>query len=928
MHTDGRPSGLTALEEGVIQQSLVQQSGAAYSVLDDDTVLGMGDVAAGGGEERRHGHGHGHERRRRAQRLQHARGGSNNAGSASTVSAGGMEGEGQNKAREYGREYGRGAGRGDGRGAASAPFVDWRIAAAFAAASVAFILWGTLVPRATCTTDMTFTVGDVARRRFVAANGVVADFGLAATGFGRAMRAYAGRDASAAFPQLSVLVPERWAELAAGARAALAPCVGNASAVAAFVAAWRADAAYGGDGPQFPTQCPGAYACLEDQWAQFAAAKVGVLQVEDTRGLVVVGAHAYNVTLAGAYGASPLAERLAGAIAQAQRNGSASLDAALAPDAAAFAACLDVLALRGSTRAARSRLACANTNVVAWVTFGAIFAAHVARMAAAEVYAADDGPACLVAVGAGERDAADAVARTVQSVARSAYADARTVVWVVCDAGAAAVAARLQLVPPPRADAKFYGASGAARVFSGHYESGRHRVAYVLAAKDAPRGAADSLVMVAGQFRGDSTSDSPAMVAGQPRGDSIAADPPVSAAAPASSPPPTIFLAEEIDAHLAALGHPLRSLQLCLIVSAGTVLDPQALPQFAARMAASPDVAALSGSLYAVGRPASVRAVAQRADFYLQHFVAPLCASLAAAPAPCPLDQLFAVFRADALRAAAQRIDRPSRLPPNECLLTAHVLAATRARWAFEPNARAEVPAPARCDAATRQWFRTRVRVLADVLRAVPRARLAPWLWAATRLAVLLLTPAAVCMLYVEAVLAVFGSAPAVVVCELAAGFVAASLLVLLAARRPATALHWLVYIAVAVPYYHVWIPTTALLSMNRTWEEPPLPLPPPLPPSVEDEPKDAAALLRADAHALVRRLLRDAPRPVDPDSPAFYALCERALSALIATHPAANAADLAHAVNHAADDHLSSSDVHARRPASAVMEEDESDND
>ncbi|KAJ2010973.1 dihydroorotate dehydrogenase, partial [Coemansia sp. S85] len=105
--------------------------------------------------------------------------------------------------------------------------------AAFALSSVGFILWGTLVPRAVCSTAQTFTLAQVAARRFVAANGVVADFGLAQSSFGRAMHGYAGYDASAVFPLLGLLSPAYGAPH-------LAACVGNASAVDAFLGAWRA----------------------------------------------------------------------------------------------------------------------------------------------------------------------------------------------------------------------------------------------------------------------------------------------------------------------------------------------------------------------------------------------------------------------------------------------------------------------------------------------------------------------------------------------------------------------------------------------------------------------------------------------------------------------------------------------------------------
>ncbi|KAJ2864450.1 hypothetical protein GGH94_002902 [Coemansia aciculifera] len=804
--------------------------------------------------------------------------------------------------------------------------------AAFALSSVGFILWGTLVPRAVCSTSQTFTLGQVAARRFVAANGVVADFGLAQSSFGRAMHGYAGYDVTAVFPLLGQLSP-------AYRTPQVELCMGNASAIDAFLGAWRAapGSLYAGPEPQFPTLCPLPQApqtsgaqCLVDRWPQFVAAKVGMLQLsaEDVRARgaawVLADTRVYDTSL---LEYAPADSALAVAAAGARRG---------ADIGAAGRRCLDALLLRGTTEATQSAFACANTNVVAWVTFGAIFLVLLARLVAAEAYAAvrarqakaplDEeapaaGPACVVVVVvpvAGEP--AEAVARTLQSVARSAYPDARTVLWVICDgpAGLGDVLRVLAHGDGVRSDAKFYGAyggpggaCGAARVLSGHYECGRHRIAYVVAAKEAPCGGVDSLMMAASQFR--TGGGAPA----------------------AAAAGPTVFLDEEVEAQLAALGHPPHDIAHVVLAACGVQMDPQALPQFVARMEADPRVAVASGSLYAVGRPASVRAAVQRADFYLQHFVAPICASLACAP--CPLDQLFAIYRVRCLRRAHAHVDALVRRhaarssaglawPANDCLLAPRVVAASapHARWAFEPNARAEIRLPPASDAALRQWCRTRVLALVDAVRSAPSASPLTVL----RLLVLLVTPAAVCMLYVEVVLAIFRSAPAVVVCELIAAYVVASLVALMAARRPALALHWLVYCAIAVPYYSVWIPTTALLTMNRVWRAPdhesgaerdesPL---------VDHDPDP----LVQDAHRAMRRVLRDyQPRPVLPDSPDFYAVCERATAALIAAHPDANAQDLAHAVNRAADAAIPAPQpLQARRRRRPVAMEEESDAD
>ncbi|KAJ2637795.1 hypothetical protein GGF44_002896, partial [Coemansia sp. RSA 1694] len=712
-------------------------------------------------------------------------------------------------------------------------------------------------------------------------------------------------------------------------------CLGNASAVDSFLTAWRQapGSLYSGSSEQrFPTLCPLPQApqtsgakCLVDQWPQFVAAKVGILLLskDDVRARssswVTSDTRVYDTSLlAYAPADSPLAE----AAENAQRGNDLST---------AGRQCLELLLLRGTTKATQSAFACANTNVVGWVTFGAIFLVLLIRLVTAEAHAAvrarkakaplgeesqELQPTCVVVVPVAD-ESAEAVARTLQSVARSAYPDARTVLWVICD-GPASLGGVLRVLAHGdgmRSDAKFYGAyggpggaCGAARVLSGHYECGRHRVAYVVTAKEARCGGVDSLMMAVGQFRTTSVPSGPA------------------------SEGSTVFLDEEVEAQLSMLGHSPHTVSYCALVACGVQMDPQALPQFVARMQADPRVAVASGSLYAVGRPTSVRAVIQRADFYLQHFVAPICASLMGVA--CPLDQLFAVYRVRCLRRAHSHVDALVRRharskglswPANDCLLAPRVVAASapNVRWAFEPNARAEIELPPASDAAMRQWFRTRVLALVDAVRSAPSASPIT----ALRLLVLLVTPAAVCMLYVEVILAIFRSAPSIVVCELIAAYIAASLIALFAARRPALALHWLVYCAIAVPYYSVWIPTTALLTMNRVWRAPNLEPRAELDvPPLDDRDPDP---LVQDAHLAMRRVLGDynhQQRPILPDSPDFYAVCERATAALIAAHPDASAQELAYAVNRAADAAIPAPSLQPRLYPAAT--EDDSDAD
>ncbi|KAJ1934258.1 hypothetical protein FBU59_005757, partial [Linderina macrospora] len=98
---------------------------------------------------------------------------------------------------------------------------------AFAIASVAFIMWGTLVPKALCSTNQTFTADDVQARKFVSANGIVSDFTLSRTGFGQRMRGFVGYDVSTVFPMLGELAPATRAALPSKIQGLLSKCIAS-----------------------------------------------------------------------------------------------------------------------------------------------------------------------------------------------------------------------------------------------------------------------------------------------------------------------------------------------------------------------------------------------------------------------------------------------------------------------------------------------------------------------------------------------------------------------------------------------------------------------------------------------------------------------------------------------------------------------------
>ncbi|ORX72291.1 hypothetical protein DL89DRAFT_111261 [Linderina pennispora] len=784
---------------------------------------------------------------------------------------------------------------------------------AFAIASVAFIMWGTLVPKALCSTNQTFTAADVQARKFVSANGIVSDFTLSHTGFGQRMRGFSGYDVSAVFPMLGELAADTRVLLPSRTQALLSKCVANESATLSFIESWRANSTlYYGGVDDFPTHCPFPQApqtsgtdCLTASWEQFPSAKVGLLKISSSEvkemhaspatSWVIIDDMVFDVSLYVRHASDELVV-----------NGTRLADRQLRPenmflpesltklfldhpgkdisgafhdldiDDVLYKACMVQLFLRGTTQTAKSPFACANTNVVAWVTFGLYFVVLFARLVIAETYgwlrarkavmasqSNDDdddddaalgsannspmdgsarqleaghadskrpsAPKCIVVVPC-FRESMETLSRTLQGVARSTHGGANTLLWIISDGDAAVLADILCIVAHAGrgSDAKFYGAYGAtnasgyasARVFGGFYECGRHRIPYVVTAKDAYQGRVDTLMLVLNFFRN---------VAGSPR------------AAHGSLSPPrqTVFLEEEVEARMEALGHAPAAADYCLLLDARMQIDPLAITQFVARMEQSADVVALSGTVYPAGRAKSLLHVLQFFDLYLQHFVAPMCESLAGIT--CPLNQLFTMYRLrlpsgapclgdEGLTAAmAELMKRPVKWrhlawPGNDCLLAPRLARQFPTyRWAFEPNARAEVELTKHqmvaFDPYQRQWFRSRLATLLDMLRG--RIRKPAWPVVIAHLAFPFVVPAAACMLYLEIVISFFGDSPAIVVSELTGGFVGATLILLLARRKWSLAVYFLVYCVIAVPFYHVWIPTTAFFTMNRVWVPP-----------------------------------------------------------------------------------------------------------
>ncbi|KAJ2343812.1 hypothetical protein GGF43_005611, partial [Coemansia sp. RSA 2618] len=687
-------------------------------------------------------------------------------------------------------------------------------------------------------TDQTFTLDDLARRQFVAANGIVSDFILSHTAFGHTMRGFAGYDISAIFPMIGQFAPGTFDELPKSTTSILSKCVTSQASVDGFLESWVANSTlHKGDFDYFPELCPFPQApqttgatCMVGSYAQFESSKVGMLKINKTMvGLshsspttswVIIDDLVFDVSQYLTYATDPIV--INGTVDSNRRLrednmflplsltqlfiDKAGMDITddfenLDIDGVLYKQCMASLFLRGTTVTTKTPFACANTNIVAWVTFGLYFMVLFSRLAIAEVYArvrarkavlsvvSRDGQAIVGGTGRGGketdegsgyvqhrgtspdaeasskslpagdialrgggaaskavdersleagqsvtggfgslakclivvpcfRESIETLTRTLQGIARSAHADTHKMLWIINDGDADVLSSIVRILAHSGriSDPKFYGAYsvesnsssyGSARVYAGFYECGRHRIPYVVTAKETYQGSVDSLMMVLNFFR--SLSSSPR----QPS-DVFGAQ--------------TIFLEEEVEARMAQLGHAPAGIDYCLLLDGRVQIDPLAITQFVARMESNAEIAALSGTLYPVGRPTSLVQILQTFEFYLRHFVSPICESLS--NVTCPLNQLFTMYRVrlesgarclgddelvasmDALMKSSVRY-RHRTWPGNDCLLVPRMVRRfPQHRWAFEPNGRAEVELSAQVtafDPYERQWFRTRL---------------------------------------------------------------------------------------------------------------------------------------------------------------------------------------------------------------------------
>ena len=547
----------------------------------------------------------------------------------------------------------------------------------FALAITLFTLWGSTVPKALCSTNYSFTPDEIWSRRFVSANGVVSEFKLERSSLAREMARYIGYDVSTLFPPYTMLM-QNAPDSQSAYQGTLNQCISNMSIANAWVNAWiEGNPTYKSENgelvycplPQDPKTST-AY-CLYNDWKGFVNNRVGWVQqnandiksshATSTTGWVIIDDSVYDVSQYLNFSTQPIVNN---GTVTAQRELSNStaflpdwltqmlLDSVgkdisrefdgLPDDKKACRGTLDALFYHGTTQKTRTAFACANTNIVAWLTFGLYFFIVFVRIFSAECYIwlrskktrrlikqaegsslplssnkegtepTESGsnhppsPLCAVFVPCFNEDYDD-LSNTLMSIVCSAYPDASTLLIIVSDGVPETLRHLLQITANNGlgSDPKMHGcygnfsvessSYGFARVYSGIYEYSCNRVPYIIIAKEVFQGRIDSLMMLLNFLRlfgpADSTSVTQTSDSNLPISD------------PSSR---HLFLDEELESQMIDLGLPPASIEYCLLIEPTIQVERHAIRNFVLRMTKSPRLVAISGTLLALNPRRSI----------------------------------------------------------------------------------------------------------------------------------------------------------------------------------------------------------------------------------------------------------------------------------------------------------------------------------
>ncbi|KAJ1916956.1 hypothetical protein H4219_003481 [Mycoemilia scoparia] len=786
----------------------------------------------------------------------------------------------------------------------------------FMLATVIFTLWASLVPKALCSTNYTFTPDDIWNRRFVSANGIVSDFHLSHSTLSREMDQYLGYDVSTLFPRYQGLMDSNMDPVL---KSAADKCDLNMTAASDWAKAWVVDnPSYTAVDdelvlcplPQDPKRSKAL--CLDQHWKSFLNNQVGWVQMNSesikkehghiTSGWVILHDSVYDVSEYLQHATTPIIINGTVTADYKVRNDTMFLPYWLTTmlmrgvgtditdefdkevnDKMGCEYVLEGLFYRGTTQKSRTAFACANTNIVAWLTFGLYFLSVFICIFSSECYvwnrkrkmrklvkegeqdtehsqttldnaekdplddittepAADteSQPICAVVIPC-FNEAHDDLSSTIRSVAYSSYPDQKTLIVIISDGIPQTHQSLLQITANPGLceEAKMYGCCGNgpagtstsysfAKVYSGFYEYSCNRVPYIIIAKEAFQGRTDSIMLFLNFVRVFGSLETNGSSQNSDKGLYVTED-----------HQRHVFLDEELESHLIELQCKPKDIELLLFMEPTMQIEREAIQRFVARMSSNPKLISVSGTLLALNPRRSILRFIQNYTTYLEHYIQPAwCAFTGTLPI---LHQSFTMYRVKDREhnyiGDPRLVSELNSLLPRT-LHNKHIqcsggdgyiiqkigkLFGPRA-WGFEPTSRAGIMYPIGqlhdFDSRARQRFKTEMHIAIESFSIYHI-----WRWGmillVLHIAFPFFSPAASVMLYLELVIACFHNTPAIVVTEIIAAIVGSMVVLFLLLRRWSTPLYMFIYAVLGIPIYFIWTPLSSFLTMNRVWVPP-----------------------------------------------------------------------------------------------------------
>ncbi|KAI8867573.1 hypothetical protein GQ42DRAFT_126529, partial [Ramicandelaber brevisporus] len=449
-------------------------------------------------------------------------------------------------------------------------------------------------------------------------------------------------------------------------------------------------------------------------------------------------------------------------------------------------------------------------------------------------------PACIVAVPV-FAETTEMLSRTINSVVRADYDDRRKLLVVICDGDVGAD--RNPTLPSFIATANSFGGvtgrrlqgreyisvgdgykcANAARVHSGYYESGTHRVPYIVIAKignsaetrlKGNRGKRDSILLMFGFLHAMMSLDSTLLTP----------------------------LEYELYHQISLLGLDPHEFDRMMVLDGDTMIDPQAIHRLSMALDRNgSNTVAVSGSIDMVNFGTDLAALVQSYALYLSHMVAPMAASFIYQSRAPPINTSLVMYRVttdngqlyphanhadvisilSGLYASSPHSRNAFWLGEDQLIHSALLDAFPNSKITFEPLALGGTLLPSSISASIRQrkqWFISRLHVLIEsfetptVLRPIPLRNVALFL----SLSRITLTPIALLYLYLNALVYIFSQRWANFISfQATVAVIAIHLIVFTLTKQLYRAISFVVYISFSLALYEIVVPAIAIFKMD-----------------------------------------------------------------------------------------------------------------